>query len=83
MLRRTTLYCVHSQRFHCIIDRTPLLLFARVSAHKISTLPRLPNMLLELIFSSFAVFNLILLTPMLGLSPRKLRLPKKRERKAP
>lgn len=44
------------------------------------------KMLLELIFSSFAIFNLVLLTPMLGLSPRKLKktgLQKNRFRKAP
>lgn len=73
---------VHSYRFSNTIIRR-LLLSSTVSAHKISTHPQLPNMLLELIFSSFAVFNLVLLTPMLGLSPRKLCLPKKRERGAP
>lgn len=39
------------------------------------------NMLLELIFSSFAVLNLILLPPMLGFSLRSCRLPKKRKSK--
>lgn len=34
-------------------------------------------MLLELIFSSFAVFNLILIPPMLGFSLRSCRLTKK------
>lgn len=39
------------------------------------------TMLLELIFSSFAVFNLVLLTPMLSMSPRKIGLAKKKQRK--
>ena len=38
-------------------------------------------MLLELIFSSFAVLNLILLPPMLGFSLRGCRLLKKRKSK--
>lgn len=38
-------------------------------------------MLLELIFSSFAVLNLILLPPMLGFSLQSCRLPKRRRSK--